>query len=399
MIVNVVQRNAYIVHALRTPIARAKRGKKGGVFSNVHPTDLGATVVRELVARAKLEPDKIEDLIFGCATQTGKQGFNTARLIALKALGEKVPATTVNRLCGSGEEAVNIAASKILAGFNNLLIAGGVESMSQVPIGSDMLPFPGKLKNIWEILTQGKQAIRETLPPDYNFHWMIESGEKVALKYGITREEMDRFSFESHMKASHATQEGYFKNEIVPVGNVSIDDGIRKDTSVEKLGNLKPVSQNSDLITAGNSSQITDGAAALLLASDEAVEKYNLKPRAKIVAVSVVGSDPEVQLDGPIFVIPKVLEKAGLKLGDIDLFEINEAFASVVVATMKELKIDPNKVNVNGGAVALGHPLGSSGARLLVTLLNELERRKLQYGLAALCIGGGQAIATIIERV
>ena len=370
MIVNVVQRNAYIVHALRTPIARAK-----------------------------LEPDKIEDLIFGCATQTGKQGFNTARLIALKALGEKVPATTVNRLCGSGEEAVNIAASKILAGFNNLLIAGGVESMSQVPIGSDMLPFPGKLKNIWRILTQGKQAIRETLPPDYNFHWMIESGEKVALKYGITREEMDRFSFESHMKASHATQEGYFKNEIVPVGNVSIDDGIRKDTSVEKLGNLKPVSQNSDLITAGNSSQITDGAAALLLASDEAVEKYNLKPRAKIVAVSVVGSDPEVQLDGPIFVIPKVLEKAGLKLGDIDLFEINEAFASVVVATMKELKIDPNKVNVNGGAVALGHPLGSSGARLLVTLLNELERRKLQYGLAALCIGGGQAIATIIERV
>ena len=201
------------------------------------------------------------------------------------------------------------------------------------------------------------------------------------------------------MKASHATQEGYFKNEIVPVGNVSIDDGIRKDTSVEKLGNLKPVSQNSDLITAGNSSQITDGAAALLLASDEAVEKYNLKPRAKIVAVSVVGSDPEVQLDGPIFVIPKVLEKAGLKLGDIDLFEINEAFASVVVATMKELKIDPNKVNVNGGAVALGHPLGSSGARLLVTLLNELERRNLKYGLSALCIGGGQAIATIIERV
>ena len=195
MIVNVVQRNAYIVHALRTPIARAKRGKKGGVFSNVHPTDLGATVVRELVARAKLEPDKIEDLIFGCATQTGKQGFNTARLIALKALGEKVPATTVNRLCGSGEEAVNIAASKILAGFNNLLIAGGVESMSQVPIGSDMLPFPGKLKNIWEILTQGKQAIRETLPPDYNFHWMIESGEKVALKYEVTRKEMDKFSF------------------------------------------------------------------------------------------------------------------------------------------------------------------------------------------------------------
>lgn len=398
------ERNAaYIICALRTPTVRAKKGKNPGVFFNIHPTDLASLLIRELVKRSTLDPKNIEDLIFGCATQTGKQGFNTARLIAIKSLGKDIPGVAVNRLCGSSAEAISIASAKIKAGESDLLIAGGVESMSQVPIGSDMLPFPGVLGNIWKIITMGPKVIKETLPPDYEFHTMIESGETVGLKWEFNRKDLDEFALESHRKASEATKQGYFKKEIVPIltehGEISFDDGIRKDTSIDKLSALKPVSKKSDLITAGNASQITDGAAALVIASEEAVKKYNLKPRAKIVTSAVVGTDPAIQLDGPVHAIPKVLNKAGLKLQDIDLFEINEAFASVVLATIKELNIPKDKVNVNGGAIALGHPLGASGARLLVTLLHELERRNLKRGLSTLCIGGAQGIATVIERV
>lgn len=397
------ENEAYIIDALRSPSVRAKKGKNPGVFSNMHPTDLACTVIKELTFRAKINGEAIEDLIFGCAAGTGKQGFNIARLIAIKALGKNVPGTTINRLCGSSAEAVNIAHAKIGMGWHDLLIAGGIEVMSQVPIGSDMLPFPGELSNIWKILTLGPKVISETLPKDYNFHTMIESGETVALKWKFGRKELDEYALESHKKAWKATENGSFKKEIVPIntcfGTISIDDGIRKDTTIEKLNSLSPVSKKSNLITAGNSSQITDGVAALLIASEEGVKKYNLKPRARLVASAVIGTDPEIQLDGPIYAIPKVLQKAGLKINDIDLFEINEAFASVVLATIKELNLPKEKVNVNGGAIALGHPLGQSGARLLVTLLNELERRNLKRGLVTLCIGGAQGIATIIERV
>ncbi|MBI3308698.1 MAG: thiolase family protein [Candidatus Melainabacteria bacterium] len=397
------KKQAYIVSALRTPFVRSRKGKKGGVFSNIHPTDLACSVIKEVIRKSNIEGHNVEDLIFGCAAQTGKQGFNTARLIALKALGRNVPGTTVNRLCGSSAETVNIAAAKIKSGEYDLIIAGGVESMSQVPIGSDMLPFAANLENIWKILTLGPKIIKETLPEDYRFYTMIESGGIVADKWNLTREELDEFSLNSHMKAKEATEKGYLKDQIVFIktefGLIDKDDGIRKDTSIEKLNSLKSVSKKNNLITAGNSSQITDGAAALLIASEEAVRKYNLKPKGKVIAEAVVGTDPDVQLDGPIHAIPLVLKKANLKLEDIDLFEINEAFASVVLATIKELRLDKNKVNVNGGAIALGHPLGASGARLLVTLLHELERRNLKRGLIALCIGGAQGIATIIERI
>jgi acetyl-CoA C-acetyltransferase len=393
-------REAYIVEALRTPLGK---GRKDGAFAEIHPVDLATIVVKEVISRNNLHSSAIEDLIFGCATPTGEQGFNVARTIARKALGVEVPGTQVNRLCGSGAEAVDIASSKIKSNSYDLLIAGGVESMSRVPMGSDMLPFPGELSNIWKILTMGPKVINETLPKDSAVNSMGISGELIAEKYGFTRKELDEFSYDSHVKAANATEKGYFEKEIVRVetskGVIKKDEGIRKSSSVEKMGTLPSAFKKDGLITAANSSQITDGAAALLLASDEAIKKYNIKPRAKILASAVVGTDVELQLTGPITVIPKVLNKIGLKISDIDLFEINEAFASVVLATIKELDLPKEKVNVNGGAIALGHPLGVSGARLLVTLLHELERRNLKRGLVSLCIGGGQGIAIVIERV
>lgn len=392
-------REAYIVEALRTPMGK---GKEGGAFSSTHPVDLASVVIEEIVTRTRLVPKSVEDIIYGCATATGEQGFNVARTIARKALGVDVPGTQVNRLCGSGAEAVDIAVSKIKSGSYDLLIAGGVESMSRVPMGSDMLPFPGKLSNIWKILTMGPKVINETLPKDLAVNSMGISGELISEKFGFSRKELDEFSYESHIKAANATEQGYFKKEIVEVktaaGSISKDEGIRKNSSVEKMGTLPAAFKKDGVITAGNSSQITDGSAALLLASEDALKKYNLTPRAKILGSAVVGTDVELQLTGPITVIPKVLNKLNLKISDIDLFEINEAFASVVLATIKELNIPKEKVNVNGGAIALGHPLGVSGARLLVTLLNELERRNLKRGLISLCIGGGQGIAIVIER-
>lgn len=390
---------AYIIEALRTPMGK---GKKGGAFSETHPVDLASTVIEEIIKRSKLSAKEIEDVIFGCATPTGEQGFNIARTIARKALGIEVPGTQVNRLCGSGAEAVDIAVSKIKSDSRDLLIAGGVESMSRVPMGSDMLPFPGELSNIWKILTMGPKVINETLPKDLIVNSMGISGELISEKHGFTRKELDEFSYESHIKAATAVEKGYFEKEIVGVktsnGIILKDEGIRKNSSVEKMGTLPSAFKKDGVITAGNSSQITDGSAAILLASEDALKKYNLNPRAKILASAVVGTDVELQLTGPITVIPKVLTKLNLKIDDIDLFEINEAFASVVLATIKELNLPKEKVNVNGGAIALGHPLGVSGARLIVTLLHELERRNLKRGLVSLCIGGGQGIAIVIER-
>ena len=396
-----LSQNAYIVAAGRSPLTR---GRKDGGFSETHPIDLGEAIVKELIKRSGLsKPEAIEDIIFGCATPVGEQGFNIARSIARRAIGNSVPGLQVNRLCGSGAEAVDISASKILSGNYDLIIAGGVESMSRVPMGADMLPIPSDLNVIWKIISMGKKAVRLTRPDDLKVTPMGISAELISEKYGFSRRELDEFSYKSHLKAANAQKSGYFEKEIVEIqtqkGLIKKDEGIRANTSIEKMGTITPAFKKDGVITAANSSQITDGSAALLIASEKAAKEYSLKPRAKILAVHVVGSDPVLQLTGPIDAIPKVLKKANLTLNDIDLFEINEAFASVVLATIKECRLDINKVNVNGGAIALGHPLGASGARLLVTLLHELERRGLKRGLSVLCTAGGQATATIIEKV
>lgn len=382
--------SAYIVDAIRTPIGR---GKEGCAFSEMHPVDLGGIPVKELLKRNHLKPTDIEDLIYGCASPIAEQGLNIARLIAITALDVTVPGVQLNRMCGSGQQAVHFGIQGILSGAHDLIIAGGVECMGKVPIGADGLPLPGK----------NNMTLPESFLKNYRANPMGISGELMAEKWGFSRKDLDEFSYHSHIKAAKARDTGIFAKEIVPVqtskGLVEKDEGIRADTSVEKMGTLQPAFKAGGVITAANSSQVSDGSAALLLASESALKKYNLKPRAKIIDFSIVGTEVELQLTGPVYAIPKVLKRAGLEIKDIDLFEINEAFASVVLATQKELKLDPSKVNVNGGAIALGHPLGASGARLLTTLLYELERRNLKRGISSLCIGFGQGIAAIIERV
>lgn len=382
--------NAYIVDAIRTPIGR---GKEGCAFSDVHPVDLGGIPVKELLKRNNLKPTDIEDLIYGCASPVAEQGLNIARTIAITALDVSVPGVQLNRMCGSGQQAVHFGIQAIMSGAHDLLIAGGVESMGKVNIGSDGLPLPGK----------EKPTLPQSLLKNFKANPMGISGELMAEKWKLTRRDLDEFSYSSHMKATKARDNGYFNKEIISVqtlkGLVEKDEGIRPDTTVEKLGTLKSAFKESGVITAGNASQISDGASALLLASESAVKKYNLKPRARFIDFAVVGTEVELQLTGPVYAIPKVLKRAGLEIKDIDLFEINEAFASVVLATQIELKLNPEKINVNGGAIALGHPLGASGARLLTTLLYELERRNLKCGISSLCIGFGQGIAAIIELV
>lgn len=382
--------NAYIVDAIRTPLGR---GRAEGVFAEMHPVDLGGIPVRELLKRNNLKSDDIEDLIYGCASPLAEQGLNIARLIAITALDISVPGVQLNRMCGSGQQAVHFAAQAVMAGSHDLLIAGGVECMGKVPIFSDGYHLDGKKE----------LALPESFLKNHKANSTGISGELMAERFKLTRNDLDEFSYQSHMKAAKARDSGAFAKEIVPVqtprGLADKDEGIRSDTSVQKMSTLKPAFKENGVITAANSSQVSDGASALLIASEEALKKYKLKPRAKFSGFSVVGTEVEIQLTGPIYAIPKVLKKAGLSLSDIDLFEINEAFASVVLATEKELKLDPNKINVNGGAIALGHPLGASGARLLTTLLYELEKRNLKYGLSSLCIGFGQGIAAIIERV
>ena len=381
---------AFIVDAIRTPIGR---GKEGCAFWEMHPVDLGGIPVKELVKRNNLKPTDIEDLIYGCSSPVAEQGLNIARIIAITALSELVPGVQLNRMCGSGEQAVHFAIQGIMSGAHDLLIAGGVECMGKIPLGGDGMPMPGK----------SKPTLPDSLIKNHKANPMGISGELMAKKWNLSRRDLDEFSYHSHMKAAKARDNGYFKKEIVPVqtskGLVEHDEGIRHDTTVEKIGTLKPAFKEDGVITAGNASQVSDGACAVLVASEKALKKYNLKPRAKLIDFSLVGTDVELQLTGPIYAIPKVLQRAGMELKDIDLIEINEAFASVVLAAQKELKLDPNKINVNGGAIALGHPLGCSGARLITTLLNELERRNLKRGISSLCIGFGQGIAAVIERV
>ena len=378
-------RDAFLLEAVRTPI-----GKRGGALKDVRPDDLAAVVLQEIVDRTGISKAAVEDVILGCVTQTDEQGLNLARIAALVAgFPDSVPGTSVNRQCGSGQQAVNFAAQGIMSGMHDLLIGGGVESMTRVPMGSDAGVLNDRLLAKYEIVPQGISA-------DY-----------VAKKYDITREQMDEYSYHSHMRAIRAIEEGRFKREIVPVAIkdergekrlFDTDEHPRRNTSIEKLASLSPAFRPDGNITAGNSSGVNDGAAAVLLSTQEKADELGLRRRARIVSMAVVGTDPTVMLEGPIPASRLALRKAGLAVDDVDLWEINEAFASVPLATMKTLGLDYAKVNVNGGAISLGHPLGCSGARLLATLLHELERQGLRYGLSTLCIGFGQGIATIIER-
>lgn len=378
---------AFILDCVRTPM-----GKNGGQFADVRGDQLLAECLKALEKRNKLDPLQVEDVVGGCVTQTGEQGVNIIRQAVLAAgWPQEVPGVSVNRLCGSGQQATYFAALEVMGGQSDLTVGCGQESMSRTPMGSDVGSFNPNLMERYELVSQGISA------------------ELIAEKWKLTRAEIDQFSFESHRKAVHAMKEGRFKNEIIPVevtdktGKViktlDTDEGPRADAKLEKMATLKPAFKPDGVITAGSSSQITDGASAVLIGTKEKAKQLGLKTRARFVAHAQSGVDPTIMLTGPIPATKKVLEKAKLKLSDIDLFEINEAFATVVMAWQKELGIDARKVNVNGGAIALGHPLGATGARLITTMVNELERQKLRYGLITMCIGFGQGTATIIERV
>ena len=389
---------AYIVAGKRTPFVKARI--KDPAFPFLHPVDLAAYLVEKTIENIKIKKEDVNDLICGIAHKLGPQGFNPARLIAIKSLGKNIPGKSIDRLCGSSLEAVIDASRTVIAGDAEIIVACGLEDMKNVPIGSDLLPIAYNLQNIWKIISKGPKSALESLPEWYELTPMPNSGELVAQKYNLTRKELDEFALRSQNNSYLSREKGYFDNEIIPIptkmGIVDRDDGIRFST-IEGLAKLKPITKDGKFITAGNSSQITAGSSCVVIASENAVKKYNLKPLAEYVASSVVACDPKIQLDGPINAIKNVLEKANLKIADIDRFEINEAFASVPLATIKTLGIDINKVNVYGGAIALGHPLGASGARLVTTLLNQMKRENLKYGLATLCIGGGQANAVIIR--
>jgi acetyl-CoA acyltransferase len=374
---------AFIIAAVRTPIGI---GKAKGILAPVAPVDLAAGVLQEVVQRAGLDASRIEDVIWGCVTQVGDQGANLARLAVLKAgFPVRVPAVTLNRMCGSGQQAIHFAAQAILAGDMDLVIAGGSEMMSHQPIGAD---YPAS----W--------------PADFPYPLVHqgESAERMAEKWGLSRDALDDFAYQSHLRAMHAIQNGYFESQILPVTRpdgqvVCVDEGVRMPPDRQKMATLLPIFRPQGVITAGNSSQVSDGAAAVLLASPRAVGRYNLEPRARLVARSVIGSDPVLMLDGPIPATQLVLKRAGLSLQEIDVIEINEAFASVVLAWAQELQPDLARVNPNGGAIAHGHPLGATGAILMTKLINELERTQGQYGLQTMCIGHGMATATVIERL
>ncbi|WP_016694716.1 acetyl-CoA C-acetyltransferase [Rhodococcus rhodochrous] len=379
---------AYIVDAVRTPI-----GKKKGGLADVHPADLGAHVIKALVERTGIDPADVDDVVFGCVDAIGGQAGNIARTAWLAAgYPQHVPGVTVDRQCGSSQQALHFGAQAILSNTADLIVAGGVQNMTQIPISAAMIvgqqygfdtPFGGS-KGWTE--RYGDEEVSQ-----------FKGAEMIAEKWDISREELEKWALQSHERAKAAIAEGRFDNEIVPLGDATVDEGPR-ETSLEKMASLQPLVEGGRL-TAAVASQISDGASAVLLASDEAVKKYGLKPRARIHHLSARGDDPIFMLTAPIPATQYALEKAGLTIDDIDLIEINEAFAPVVLAWIKEIGADPSKVNVNGGAIALGHPLGATGTKLMATLLNELERTGGRYGLLTICEGGGTANATIIERV
>lgn len=381
-------REAVIIEAVRTPI-----GRRNGFLSGLRAEDLAGLVLKEVVKRAGVDPAVVEDVIMGCVTQAGEQGFCIGRQAALIAdYPLHVPGVSIDRQCGSSQQAVHFAAQAILAGDMEVVVAAGVENMTRVPMGSNIrgTELSPALTSRYEIINQGL------------------STERIAQKWNLSREEMDEFSLASHSKALKAQDEGRFEREIMPLtvtlpdgstSTVKKDEGPRRETSLEKLAGLKSSFMENGRITAGNSSQISDGAAAVLIMSGDKARELGLKPRFRILARSVIGSDPTLMLTGPIPVTAQVLAKAGLRLEDIDIFEVNEAFAAIPLAWLKDTGADVRKLNPNGGAIALGHPLGASGARLMTTLVHELERSGGRYGLQTMCEGHGMANATIIERL
>lgn len=379
------ERDPVIVAAVRTPIAR-----RGKALSQTRPDELAAQILQEVVRRASVDAKDIEDVIMGCCTQIGEQGVNVGRLASLIAgFPAETPAVSINRMCASSDQATHFAAQAILAGDADVIIAAGIESMSRVPMGADSGPFSKRLRQAYRILPQGLSA------------------ELMAEHWGIGRQELDGFALESHRRALHAQVEGRFAREIMPLDVETVDggcirfehdEGPRRETSLEQLAALPAAFQEDGKITAGNSSQMSDGAAAMMIMSRAQARAFGLRPRARIIGRVSVGSDPTLQLAGPIAATRKVLYKTGLQLQDIDVIEVNEAFASVVLAWAREFQPDMSKVNPNGGAIAIGHPLGATGARLMTTMLHELERRDGRYGLQTMCIGHGLANATLIER-
>ncbi len=380
---------AYIVDAVRTPT-----GRRGGGLSEVHPADLGAAAIKALLRRTDVDPSAVEDVIFGNLDNVGPNAGDIARTCWLAAgLPEAVPGVTVDRQCGSGQQAISFAAMAVKAGVNDLMVAGGVQNMSMVPIGTALLaaeplghadPFTGSQGWVQRYGTQEVSQFR--------------GAEMIAEKWGISREDMEIYALESHRRALQATDEGRFEAEIEPCNGVSTDEGPRRDTSLERMQSLAPL-QEGGRLTAAVSSQISDGAAAVLVASEDAVKEHELTPRARVHHMSVRGDDPIYMLTGPIPATAYALERTGMSIDDFDLFECNEAFASVPMAWMHEHNVPHEKVNVNGGAIALGHPLGCTGAKLMTTLLHELERSGGRWGLQTMCEGGGQANVTIIERL
>jgi acetyl-CoA C-acetyltransferase len=380
--------DAYLVDAVRTPV-----GRRGGGLAAVHPADLGAHVLRALMDRTGIDPAAVEDVLFGCVDAIGPQAGDIARTCWLAAgLPEEVPGVTIDRQCGSSQQAVHFAAQAVMSGTSDVVVAGGVQNMSMIPISSAMTvaepmgftdPFSGS--EGWQA-RYGDQEVSQ-----------FRGAELIAEKWGITREEMEEFAVESHERAIRATEEGRFEREIVPLAGVTRDEGPR-EPNWEKIRSLKPLVEGGRL-TAAVSSQISDAATAMLVVSERALKTHGLTPRARVHHLSCRGADPIFMLTAPIPATAYALEKTGMSLDDIDLVEINEAFASVVLAWQRETGADLSKVNVNGGAIALGHPLGATGVRLMTTLLNELERTGGRYGLQTMCEGGGQANVTIIERL
>jgi len=381
---------AVIVDAVRTPV-----GRRNGKLSGWHAVDLAAAPLKALVERNDLDPALIEDVVMGCTMTVGEQAMNIGRNAVLAAgFPDSVPGTTVDRQCGSAQQAIHFAAQAVMSGAMDVVVAAGVESMSRVPIGSTTDPGPG-------------EAYGPTVHARYEFIHQGLSAEEIAARWAISRDDMDAFALESHRRAAAAHDAGHFDHELVtvrspsPDGDATIDadEGVRRDTTLEKLGTLAPAFSESGLVTAGTSSQISDGAGAVLVVSEERAEALGLRARARFHTFAVAANDPVIMLTAPIPATHLVLEKSKLRLEDLDVIEINEAFASVVLAWERELRPDMAKVNPNGGAIAIGHPTGCSGARIMATLLNELERTGGRYGLQTMCEGGGQANATIIERL
>jgi acetyl-CoA acyltransferase len=388
-------RDAVIVEAVRTPV-----GRRGGVLSGVHPVDLSAHVLTALAERTGIDPAEVDDVIWGCVSQVGEQTFNVGRSAVLAAgWPQSVPGTTIDRQCGSSQQALAFAAAGLVSGQYDVVVAGGVESMSRVALGSSAsvsgLPFGEK------VLARYADKLSAAGTPVFN---QGVGAELIAQRWDLSRQQLDAFSLESHERAAAATDEGRFSGQIAPVtlsdgSVVTVDEGFRRGGTLEALAGLKTPFRDGGRITAGSSSQISDGAAALLLTTSEAAARLGLRPLARVHTTVVVGDDPVIMLTAPIPATAKVLARSGLALSDIDVFEVNEAFASVPLAWLAETGVDAKQLNVNGGAIALGHPLGASGARLMTTLVHQLAETGGRYGLQTMCEGGGMANATIIERV